>query len=165
MQWDPPVVPTSPLSPGAEGEGDPEGKKLAKAMMTSRPDRLAISLSANPDAIVAIRESSTAAVGGAKAGPAASVPDAADAETRSQMKKDVAETVGKTLKRYRRPDCEVGRISNDDDFKHLCRKVSRYQPSSVYVTLWALDRHDSVHPVVFELCGLFSQKWSFVAAS
>mmetsp|Transcript_24583 Transcript_24583/g.73705 ORF Transcript_24583/g.73705 Transcript_24583/m.73705 type:complete len:680 (+) Transcript_24583:187-2226(+) len=45
-------------------------------------------------------------------------------ERRKKMKQAIAETVGKVLKRYRQPDCKIGRISNDADYKHLCRRLT-----------------------------------------
>ena len=37
----------------------------------------------------------------------------------------VTAQIVKLLSQYRKPNIPVGRITNDDDFKHLARKVER----------------------------------------
>lgn len=55
-------------------------------------------------------------------------PSGGDALTPAQIlasfKKNVSDCVKKTLTRYRKKDCQVGKITNDADFKHLCRKIT-----------------------------------------
>lgn len=106
VRWDPPTPPTVQ-----------KAKRL-----NSQPDKLAIS-AADPSMIEAIREGLEVArtVSSARSGSAAELDPGAQ---RKQLKTDIAQCVGKVLKRYRQKDCTIGRISNDADYKHLCRRVS-----------------------------------------
>lgn len=43
---------------------------------------------------------------------------------KESFKGQVSNHVIKYLSAYRKPDCKVGKITNNEDFKHLARKVS-----------------------------------------
>jgi len=50
-----------------------------------------------------------------------------DAEAEKKIKEDflakMATTVVSTLNPYHKPECQQGRITSSEDFKHLARKV------------------------------------------
>merc|ERR1711907_215934 len=37
---------------------------------------------------------------------------------------DVAKSIKEYLGKFRKPDCPYGRITNTEDFKHVCRKIT-----------------------------------------
>lgn len=46
-----------------------------------------------------------------------------DQERREKFKADVSSAVRRSLDKFHRPECKVGRITSNEDFKYLARKV------------------------------------------
>lgn len=108
--WDKPMMPMMPASALVEL---PPARSVSLA---DRPDRGAISGSVVAAPVVATATTTKSPVATLK-----------DPEVERKTFKDaVSQSVVKVLGRYRKKDCEVGRITNNDDFKHVARKIAKY---------------------------------------
>eukprot|EP00041_Stephanoeca_diplocostata_P018202 m.379390 g.379390 ORF g.379390 m.379390 type:complete len:687 (-) comp20953_c0_seq1:513-2573(-) len=85
--------------------------------LCERPDKPAITTS-NPELLNLI-QTSTAAASSAATNRADDV-----SEEHGLFKKEVSACVHGVLRRYRKKDCTVARITRDDDYKHLARKLT-----------------------------------------
>lgn len=63
---------------------------------------------------------------GSKSGSKSGSSAAKESEEKKQFRAAASKQVIKILQRYTKPDCKIGRITNNDDFKHLARKISHH---------------------------------------
>lgn len=55
------------------------------------------------------------------------VPQKEEKKIKDKFRTDIAGIIIQHLSFYKRESCKTGRITNDEDFKHLSKKVSSFQ--------------------------------------
>eukprot|EP00039_Didymoeca_costata_P009390 m.124135 g.124135 ORF g.124135 m.124135 type:complete len:695 (-) comp14467_c0_seq5:1372-3456(-) len=110
-QWEIP----RPDSPEKDEKRESVEAKNEKLNLQDKPNRLSIAGTANTIAAVKVKPVEIAET----------LP--AEPENTSTVKKfreEISRTVVKVLGRYRKKTCKIGRITKDEDFKYLARKIT-----------------------------------------